>query len=126
MLGKTTVYYDGNCSFCIKAKNILGRLDHLRKFNFISFRGLKESDLPVSPETHERSMVVIDKSGKVSLGMTGVSRLFRKIPELFIAGIVISGLVQIGIGEKIYDRISKSRYSILVGKCNETCELNRP
>ena len=114
------VYYDGHCPFCVRSKNILEKLDRLHVLHFISFRELSSSEMPFKPTEMERAMAVVYGNHKAS-GMHAVSKLLQRIPEMFPFYALVTILNFLGLGERIYDRISISRYSFLIGRCSDEC-----
>lgn len=114
------VYYDGYCPFCIRSKNVMSRFDFLHLLRFVSFRDLTPERMPSNPEDMERAMVTVAGERKDS-GMHAVARILVRIPELFPLYLLVSAGNGIGIGEKLYGKIARSRYSFLVGKCVDQC-----
>lgn len=114
------VFYDGHCPFCVRSKNVLEKLDRLNLLSFVSFRELRNEEMPLDPVEMENAMVAVSGTKKYA-GMHAVSKIFKQIPELFPLYLGISVLNLLGVGERVYSKIARSRYSFLIGRCTNEC-----
>lgn len=122
-MNEIRVFYDGHCPVCVRSMNLVRTTDKIGLVKFTSFHDIEKVNLPVEEDILERTMVVETKDGKIFTGMHAVFRILLRIPELFIIAALVFFLNTLGIGEIIYSKISSSRYSILLGRCNENCDI---
>lgn len=117
------VYYDGHCPFCVRSMNLIRSTDKIGLVKFTSIHDLKKPDLPDQEDLLKRSIVVKTNDGKTFTGMHAILKILLRIPELFIVTALVFFLNTIGIGEIIYSKISASRYSMILGRCNGKCGI---
>ena len=116
-----TVYFDGDCGFCSTVKRMFERFDSLRLLKFVSFRQATSKQLPVSMEELETAMYAVSPSGVRYRGMEAAAVMMERMPPLFLPALFLIFLNKIGVGSRLYDMISASRYCFYPGSAGKEC-----
>ena len=116
-----TVYFDGDCGFCTTVKKTFEKLDFLRLLKFVSFRQAINEELPVSRKEPETAMYAISSSGVRYRGMEAAAAMMKRTPILFVPSLFLEVLNRIGVGSRLYDMISASRYCFYPGSPGKEC-----
>ena len=77
-----TLYFDGDCGVCFQIARVLARLDLFERIRFVSSAeippGAQAKDL--SPELLDRTIVVVDETGRRTTRAEAVAQLLRALP----------------------------------------------
>jgi predicted DCC family thiol-disulfide oxidoreductase YuxK len=108
------VLYDGKCSFCIRALNVVRRLDVLGRLEFFPMHeaATQEKFPDFDPKRGEKEMLVRTGSGWLG-GFFAFRYLARHLPLFWpILPLLFVGPVRT-TGDRLYQRIAARRYCIL-------------
>ena len=106
------VFYDHNCRFCKKIKNILSNLDILNYFKWLpgSEYNFDENKYNITQKTLDTSIVLIDASNTVYIEFYACRYIMLYIPFFWpIILFLYIPIISPFLGNAIYRRISKSR-----------------
>lgn len=125
---KIIVYYDSWCPLCVKVKNNIKRLDVFNNVKMFSIREPNIEDHGIPLHLLEKKMYAkIIKNDKTVSGIYAFLAITSNVPLLLLLWPLLKLSVVIGIGEKIYNFIAKSRVIVPVGHCeNNSCEIKTP
>jgi predicted DCC family thiol-disulfide oxidoreductase YuxK len=126
--GITKVYYDGLCPVCRKSAALLRGFDIFGTLSLVDFRekgalagapGLSKADL-------EQRMHAVSEDGKTILaGYPAVTKIARRLPGLWLLGVLGEAPGLGAIGKPLYDRVASRRK--LQHKCDDaSCAVPTP
>ena len=123
------VVYDDDCGMCLWLARLLKRLDARGNVSFIPNGAVSDglADLPesVTVEMTERSIVVLDPSGRPHEDALALSHVFRALPCGRVVGhaIALPGLRHIVAA--LYRRVANRRFDISVACGLGSCGVER-
>jgi len=119
------VFYDGNCAFCIRAVEIIRKLDILHKFTFLNFRepSIAESWKGLDLARAEKEMLVFTQDQRWLGGFQAFRWMSWRLPVFWIFApfLYVPGISH--LGERVYPWIAEHRY-LFMGKVqcdNQVC-----
>jgi predicted DCC family thiol-disulfide oxidoreductase YuxK len=107
--GVTRVYYDGFCPLCRDTMATLRALDHFSSLSFVNFReaGALAGSPGLDAAELEKRMHTVSEDGKILSGFPAAMLVARRVPALWIFGVL--GWELGDIGRAIYDRVAALR-----------------
>src|SRR4051812_31454499 len=76
---RLTLYFDGDCGGCFQIARVLARLDLFARIGFVSSAELPSS-IDLSAELLDRTIVVVDETGRRTTRAEAVAQLLRALP----------------------------------------------
>lgn len=120
------VFYDGWCPFCRQSIKKFQSMDWFNRIEFKSFRNsnvVQEFHLDTD-KLKKRMLTIKISNHKKEEGIDSINRICKNIPILWLLVPFLSISSKIGLGQKVYDWISRRRTIIPTGGCNEnSCEI---
>jgi predicted DCC family thiol-disulfide oxidoreductase YuxK len=112
--GTTTVFFDGACPLCRRTMAILKGFDFFGNLKFTDFRerGALAALPGVGFQDLERRMHTLSPDGEVRKGYAAVAHVARRVPGLWILGVVGGIPGAAWIGSPVYDWIADRRQSL--------------
>jgi predicted DCC family thiol-disulfide oxidoreductase YuxK len=107
-----TVYYDDDCGICLWSARLLRRMDLRRNIRFAAASDVDSYPKGVTKKLTDRSIVVIDKSGKVYDDERALSQIFRALPLLTPIGWLLRLPVLSLVARWLYRRVADNRLEI--------------
>ena len=114
-----TLYFDGNCLFCVRSLGLVHHLDIFGILKPVDFR--KEKDLEaqgVDKNRLEEEMILKTQNGDTLGGFKAFRWMTGRMPLLMILYPVLYLPILAQIGDGVYKVIAANRNSILGGKCD--------
>ncbi len=120
--GRTTVVYDGECSFCRRSIDVLKRLDREGVLDFVPSQspGVRERFPWISDEAYDRAIQVVEPDGRSSEGAAAMERLCHIVPAGQRVGWVYRIPFARQVADRVYGWISRNR-NLVPGGCGEHC-----
>lgn len=118
-----TVFYDGSCGVCFQVARVLLRMDVLERLTFVDNSRTELLPEGITPEIVERTVVVVDDRGRITMKSAAFVAIFRSIPlgTLFAWPLAIPGLRT--IADRAYDRFAENRHKVSVCLGYAACGL---
>ncbi len=109
--GVTKVYYDGACPLCRETAALLRGLDPFGNLTFVDFRekGALAAVPGLSAEALEQRMHTVGEDGKILAGYPAVTQIARRLPALWLLGVLGEAPGASTIGAPLYDRLASRR-----------------
>ena len=116
-----TALYDGNCLICRSTCSAMGRLDWLRRIEFVDLHADAAWRKRYPELAFERLMAeihVVDESGLVFAGFAASRRMLKEAPLGYPLWLLLQLPGSERIGQRVYRFIAGRRYRInaLLGK----------
>jgi predicted DCC family thiol-disulfide oxidoreductase YuxK len=108
---KLLVFYDGTCPFCTFSATRLLKFDWFKKLKILDMYSngvLEKFDIPL--EDAVQRIQILNGRGKRKQGMRAILEISLNLPILWIFIPLFWLIIQIGLGERIYDWIAKNRF----------------
>ena len=78
---RLTLYFDAGCGVCFQIARVLARLDVFERIRFVSSAEIPaESSSDFSPDLLDRTIVVVDETGRRTTRADAVAQLLRALP----------------------------------------------
>jgi predicted DCC family thiol-disulfide oxidoreductase YuxK len=125
--GTTTVYFDGECPLCRRTVAILKGFDYFGNLSFKDFRerGALTGLSGVGYQDLERRMHALSPAGEVKAGYVAVVQVARRLPALWILGLLGSVPGAASIGSPLYDWVADRR--LRFHRCDDAaCAVPKP
>jgi predicted DCC family thiol-disulfide oxidoreductase YuxK len=125
--GVTKVYYDGLCPLCRETAALLRGFDPFGNLAFVDFR--EKGALAAVPELSaaalEQRMHTVGEDGKILAGYPAVIQIARRLPALWLFGVLGQAPGASAVGEPLYDRVASRRK--LQHRCDDaSCAVPTP
>ncbi len=133
MVGKLTVYFDGQCQFCQAMRQKIEPYDSDQRLDFRDFNDLSDvGEMPFSLDQLRQEMYVQLPNGRWRVGFWGWLAILEMLPELRWLGAVLNLPPFRWLGPCCYVFIAKHRYQIprfiltwlgVPPPCDESCSF---
>lgn len=124
--GTDVVVFDGQCRFCQGQMRILQWADVTGRLSFLSLHDERVRRLlpGVSHAELMRAMIVVDRRGGRHAGAFAVRHLFRRLPLLWPAALLVHLPGSMPLWTRLYDKIAKRRYALAGVSCEDgACQV---
>ena len=109
---KSTIYFDSECSFCIKSISFIKRFDWFKLIKIEPMQSLAEAQHGFSKTRLKNEMGVLEESGTICYGSKGFEKVFEKIPIMYPIAILYKVPFIVYLADSIYKTIAKNRKSL--------------
>ena len=120
---RTAVFYDGNCSLCVRSMRLIILFDWFRRFAWLDFRNANVRTL-IRCATIEQlvsQMVLVRPTGKIDFGFDAWMHILTKLPLTFVPSHLLHLPFISGAGRVLYRMVARSRLGVAYyhpGQCD--------
>ena len=120
---RTAVFYDGNCSLCVRSMRLIALFDWFRRFAWLDFRNPNVRTLIrcATTEQLESQMMLVRPTGKIDFGFNGWRYILTKLPLTFVPSHFLYLPLISGAGRVLYRLVARSRFGLVhcqPGQCD--------
>lgn len=119
------VFYDSWCPICKRVKSNIEKLDWLNQVKLISIRSEDIRHLEIPLKELEKSMYCIySKNNRIVSGIDAIAAIVIRLPLLSPLWPFIKLSSILGLGQKIYGYIARTRRIVPVNNCEDnSCRI---
>ena len=114
---KGSIYFDDQCSICLKYIRILRKIDIFKRFTYCSISQL-DKNTPLSKQKLHFEMGFEDEKGDIQYGGEAFEQIAHRCPILYPMAIIMKIPGVLTFSSYVYMKVATKRYRL---SCNTSC-----